>query len=144
MNMLFARSQAEAERLTPIAIQLFKKTVNGQSPNVETMQDVVEQVLMAAGYYQTAKAYILYRERQKESREAKSVIGVEDDIGLSINQLKVIERRYLRHDDNGKVLETPREMFNRVVKTVAKNEQKSPEKWQINQILSKKLVGKCP
>ncbi len=124
------KSQAEAERLTPIAIQLFKKTVNGQSPNVETMQDVVEQVLMAAGYYQTAKAYILYRERQKESREAKSVIGVEDDIGLSINQLKVIERRYLRHDDNGKVLETPREMFNRVVKTVAKNEQKSPEKWQ--------------
>ena len=75
------KAEAEAKRLTPIALQIFKKTVNGQLASVETMQDVVEQVLMAAGYYQTAKAYILYRAGQQEERQAKSVIGVEDDLG---------------------------------------------------------------
>jgi len=123
-------AKKEAERLTPIAIALFSKVVNGDTPNVETMQDVVEQTLMAAGHYQTAKAYILYRERQQEKRSAKAVIGVEDDLDLGINQLKVIERRYLRHDENGKVIETPKDLFTRVAKAIAANETKDKLKWQ--------------
>jgi ribonucleoside-diphosphate reductase alpha chain len=120
---------AEASRLTPIAVDLFTRTVNGQPPTVETMQDVVEQVLMAAGHYKTAKAYILYRAEHEEEREAKSVIGVEDDLGLSLNQLKVFERRYLRHNDEGGVIETPKELFNRVARAVATNEKKDKEIW---------------
>jgi ribonucleoside-diphosphate reductase alpha chain len=75
---------------------------------------------MAGGHYETAKAFILYREARRKERAVKSVIGVEDDLGLSINQLKVIERRYLLHDEDGKVIETPREWLTRVAKTLAR------------------------
>lgn len=38
---------------------------------------------------------------------------------LSDNSLKVLEKRYLKKDENGKVIETPQEMFSRVAKTIA-------------------------
>ena len=120
----------EAERLTPIAVDLFAKIINGNTPTVETMQDVVEQVLMAAGHYQTAKAYILYRAQHGEERVVKDAIGVEDDLGLSINQLKVLERRYLRHDEEGKPIETPGQLFRRVAKAIAANETDNKNDWE--------------
>ena len=38
---------------------------------------------------------------------------------LSDNAVKVLERRYLAKDENGNLIETPEQMFRRVVKTVA-------------------------
>lgn len=38
---------------------------------------------------------------------------------LSLNALKVLERRYLQRDENGHVVETPQQMFERVARTVA-------------------------
>jgi len=38
---------------------------------------------------------------------------------LSENALKVLERRYLKKDENGKVIETPEEMFLRVARAIA-------------------------
>lgn len=124
------KSLIEAQRLTPIAVDLFKRTINGQIPSVETMQDVVEKVLMAAGHYKTAKAYILYRAEHKERRKIEQLLGVKDDLGLNLNQLKVLERRYLRHNEEGKIIESPRQMFQRVAKAVAANEKKNTTKWQ--------------
>lgn len=43
---------------------------------------------------------------------------------LSENALKVLERRYLAKDENGNVVETPVEMFERVAKTMAEVERK--------------------
>jgi len=123
------KSLVEAKRLTPIAVELFSRTINGRTPSVETMQDVVEQVLMAAGHYKTAKTYILYREQHKAERKARSIIGVEDDLGLSVNQLKVLERRYLRHDEEGRAIETPRQLFTRVAKAMAANEKNNKKRW---------------
>jgi ribonucleoside-diphosphate reductase alpha chain len=42
-----------------------------------------------------------------------------DDISLSDNARKVLERRYLLKDQHGRIVETPREMFGRVAKGVA-------------------------
>lgn len=115
--------KTEAERLTKVVINILLKAVNGDLPTVEQVQDIVEQVLMAGGHYETAKAYILFREKRRTTRQARAVIGVKDDLNLSLNQLKVLENRYLRHDEYGKVTETPRQLFSRVAQFVAGNEK---------------------
>ena len=121
----------EAERLTKVVINILLKAVNGELPTVEQVQDIVEQVLMAAGHYEAAKAYILYREKRRTVRQARAIIGVKDDLNLSLNQLKVLENRYLRHDESGKAIETPRQLFDRVAVFVAGNEPKTKQaKWQ--------------
>ncbi len=45
-----------------------QKCVDG-SPAVEEIQDLVEQALMEKNYYDTAKAYIIYRNERKKLRE---------------------------------------------------------------------------
>ncbi|MEN8151714.1 MAG: anaerobic ribonucleoside-triphosphate reductase, partial [Planctomycetota bacterium] len=42
-------------------------------PTIEEVQDMVEKVLIETGHAQTAKAYILYRERRAKMREAEEV-----------------------------------------------------------------------
>jgi ribonucleoside-diphosphate reductase alpha chain len=120
----------EARRLAKIVMDILEKANGKHVPTVEQVQDIVEQVLMAGGHYETAKAYILYRERRREERKARSMIGVVDDLGLSINQLKVIERRYLLHDEDGQVIETPKEWLTRVAKTLAGIEKKKKKTWE--------------
>lgn len=43
-------------------------------PNVEQIQDHVEEALMKCGYPKTAKAYILYRDRHKKARNTKQAL----------------------------------------------------------------------
>jgi ribonucleoside-diphosphate reductase alpha chain len=45
------------------------------------------------------------------------------DLKLSENALKVLERRYLKKDEQGKVIETPEEMFRRVASAIASAER---------------------
>ena len=45
--------------------------------------------------------------------------GSASSIGLTPNSLKVLEKRYLQKDEEGKPAETPEELFRRVAKTVA-------------------------
>ncbi|MCB9816397.1 ribonucleotide-diphosphate reductase subunit beta [Candidatus Nomurabacteria bacterium] len=47
---------------------LAKKCIDG-NPAVEEIQDLVEQALMEKDYYDTAKAYIIYRNERKKMRE---------------------------------------------------------------------------
>ncbi len=95
-------------------------------PNVEEIQDTVESTLMEKGFPELAKAYILYRHKRKEMRSAKSMLGVEDDLKLTFNAVKVLEKRYLVKNENGEVVETPRMMFERVAKNVASAELNYP------------------
>ena len=45
--------------------------------------------------------------------------GSASSIGLTPNSLKVLEKRYLQKDEEGRPIETPEELFRRVAKTVA-------------------------
>lgn len=46
----------------------------GYIPSVEEVQDSVERVLIHAGYADTAKAYILYREQHRKIRDTKAIL----------------------------------------------------------------------
>ena len=122
--------QKEAKRLAQIVVGILEKT-GTEAPTVEHIQDIVEQVLMAAGHYQTAKGYILYRQKRSDERRVERIIGVHDDLdlpdgkaGLSPNQLKVLESRYLLKDEDGNVIETPSHLFHRVARQLALVEKK--------------------
>ncbi|MDQ7792438.1 MAG: ribonucleoside triphosphate reductase [Desulforudis sp.] len=56
-----------------VVTALVKKGV--EVPSVEQVQDLVETVLMELGYFQTAKAYILYREQHRQMRDIKSLVS---------------------------------------------------------------------
>ena len=57
------------------------KSKNINTIDVENIQDIVETVLMSYGFYRTAKAYILYRNRHQEQREAtKRLMNLYDDL----------------------------------------------------------------
>jgi ribonucleoside-diphosphate reductase alpha chain len=92
-------------------------------PSVEDIQDIVEKTLIENNLAKAAKAYILYRSRHQEIRDYKRLIGVNDDLKLDVNATKVLERRYLRRDENGKVIETPRQLFERVAHSVVTAER---------------------
>ena len=96
-------------------------------PAVEEIQDAVERVLMGHGRGDVAKAYILYRQRRADVRRAKRLMGVADDLKLSVNATHVLERRYLLRDADGQIAETPREMLIRVAKAIAAPDANYPE-----------------
>lgn len=58
---------------------------DGMTPRVEDIQDLVEKVLIENGHAQTAKAYILYREKRKSAREMNALIGA--TIGMFNNYI---------------------------------------------------------
>ncbi|MBI2175981.1 adenosylcobalamin-dependent ribonucleoside-diphosphate reductase [Candidatus Woesearchaeota archaeon] len=58
----------EAERLTALVVKYAAKSDN--VPTVEEVQDAVEKVLIEEGHARTAKAYILYRAKRAELRQA--------------------------------------------------------------------------
>lgn len=91
---------------------------------VEEVQDMIEKVLVRKGYADAAKAYILYRQKRSDIREAKHLLGVNDELKLNVNSVNVLHARYLKKDERGEVIETPKEMFMRVAKAVAKPEDK--------------------
>jgi len=86
---------------------------------VENVQDLVEKHLVQHGLIEVAKAYILHRHLREEVRQTKKVLGVRDDLKLTVNAVKVLERRYLLKDEQGHVVETPRHMMRRVARAVA-------------------------
>ncbi|HRZ66613.1 MAG TPA: ribonucleoside triphosphate reductase [Candidatus Omnitrophota bacterium] len=66
-----------AKMLTLKVLTLAAQLELGETPTVEQIQDIVEEVLIASPYRKTAKAYILYREQRKGIREITSKFNVD-------------------------------------------------------------------
>ncbi len=112
----------EKEKAGKIAEQVavkLEKRYAGNILDVEKIQDVVEEILIKNNLADVAKSYILYRQKRKELREIKSVLGIEDDLKLPINSLKVLKARYLLRNGQGEITETPKQLFKRVANAVA-------------------------
>jgi len=112
------RDIEEAKRLAAKVAEELQKQVEG-IPTVEHVQDTVEKVLIDIGHAQTAKAYIVYRQKRAELRDQKMKVLEKDylddvDKTFDLNALRVLKSRYLRKNDKGKLIETPNQLFTRV------------------------------
>lgn len=117
-----SRSREIAKTVGDSVVEKVASLYRDKIPSVENIQDLVEQVLMERGYSSVARSYILYREEHKDIREAKVIFGVKDDLKLPLNTLLVLKRRYLLKDDERRIIETPKELFQRVARHVSQAE----------------------
>ncbi|MHB1053567.1 MAG: ribonucleoside triphosphate reductase [Thiobacillus sp.] len=73
--------EAEADLLTAQVVKVMSYLFPTTPPDIERIQDVVEQSLIAANHFATARAYIVYRETHKKLRQdRKTVVDVEASI----------------------------------------------------------------
>jgi len=71
----------ESHLLTAQAIKVLSHRFPETPPTIEQIQDVVEQVLISANHFKTARAYIVYREQRARLRsDRKTVVEVETSI----------------------------------------------------------------
>ncbi len=75
--------EQEGWLLTAQVLKVLKHKFSESLPSIEQIQDVVEQVLISANYFATAKAYILYRDQRNRMRSDKKVMV---DVESSINE----------------------------------------------------------
>ena len=73
-----------AKKLAKKVVDIAPEKIRRKIPTVEEIQDVVEEVLISSKYRQTAKSYIIYREKHAEIREmalAQQVGLIEQYVG---------------------------------------------------------------
>ncbi len=135
-----ATEEKDGKKIKEVTEQVIKnleKRFPRKIPSVEDIQDIVEETLIKNGFARVAKAYILYRHERAQIRKAKKILGVKDDLKLSLNAIKVLKSRYLLKDKEGKyIIETPTQLFKRVAKAIAQadklykeNSQRSEEEF---------------
>lgn len=80
------------EKLLEITKEVVKRLEDGnygQIPSVEKIQDIVELVIMQAGFHDVAKAYIIYRyehEKIREKKQEEVIVKIEE------RKLSIIKR----------------------------------------------------
>ena len=75
--------EQESWLLTAQVLKVLKHKFAESLPSIENIQDIVEQVLISANYFATAKAYILYRDQRNRMRSDRKVMV---DVESSINE----------------------------------------------------------
>ncbi len=116
-----------SKKLAEEVCQKLQEKYNKEELTSETVQDLVEKVLIERGHAKTAKAYILYRHKKTEEKNRQTLIIGEMDheskMLFSDEALKILEKRYLLKDQSGNLIETPSGMVRRVAKHIAKADE---------------------
>ena len=68
---------ATARQLTIRVLNLAEQLFNGNVMDVESIQDIVEEVLLSSSYRKTAKSYIIYRDQHARLREIANTMEVD-------------------------------------------------------------------
>ena len=108
-----------AEELAAEVVRRVNEGTKGEAPGVEEIQDMVEHVLISAGHAKMAKSYILYRTHRADIRHQKEQILNKEEIDevdkkFDLNALRVLASRYLIKDEEGNIMESPKQLFGRV------------------------------
>lgn len=106
-----------------VVTRLEQQLKRDEIPRVEQIQDFVEKTLIETGEASIAKAYILYRQKRAKIRKMKALLGVVDELKLPLNAILVLERRYLKKDEKGTVIESTSQMFRRIARNLAEVEK---------------------
>lgn len=78
----------DSQQVCEKVYESLKEKYKDEIPTVEEIQDIVEAVLIKEDYTETAKAYILYRQKRIEERADKNVmVDVEKTMGEYLDQL---------------------------------------------------------
>lgn len=78
-----ATGQFDPEQATNLTKQVLLKIAGNDLLDVEAVQDHVERTLMEQGYFETARAYIVYRERHGRLRRNRKTVV---DVSASMNE----------------------------------------------------------
>ncbi|MCH3967288.1 MAG: ribonucleoside triphosphate reductase [Atopobiaceae bacterium] len=73
----------EAMELANQAVKVIGYRFEGATPKIEEVQDIVEQTLVQANYFETARAYIVYREKRRQARRDRETYV---DVTSSVNE----------------------------------------------------------
>jgi ribonucleoside-triphosphate reductase len=73
----------EAQLLYGQTLKVLSHRFHDRAPHIEQIQDVVEQVLISANHFSTARAYIVYREQRSRLRRDQRTLV---DVASSINE----------------------------------------------------------
>jgi ribonucleoside-triphosphate reductase (formate) len=73
----------EARHVTERVLRIVAHRFSQRAPSIEDIQDLVEQQLVAAGFFVTARAYIVYREHHKQLRQDRQTLL---DVASSVNE----------------------------------------------------------
>ena len=74
---------AEAQLLTSQTFKVLAHRFHDGAPHIEQVQDVIEQVLISANHFATARAYIVYREQRTRLRSDRHTLL---DVASSMNE----------------------------------------------------------
>ena len=88
-------------------------------PTAAEIQAIVEEILASKEMSQREEV-----KPKMETAKVKSRVKSGSKVALSENALRVLERRYLKKDAQGQVIETPEEMLRRVAQAIASAELK--------------------
>ena len=115
-----------------VIAELNKRFASEKILGSDEIGDVVERVLIDNKLYDIARAFIIARERQRQESKAEHGLGVIDDVGLPYSSIVVLKNKYLRKDEAGKPLETPKQCFQRVAKALAaaETDKKNRSIWE--------------
>ena len=113
-EFLIGASQIEREQAIEISRFLRKQIAQMELPTV---------TLPLIGHILTAKLAEYGLHNLPPLVPDKSIF-IHDRLAISENARRVLERRYLKKDENNKLLETPEEMFRRVARHIAGAEDK--------------------
>ncbi len=112
-----------AQKISNKVIEKLYQKLDGRIPKVEEIQDMVIETIAKQGYKEVAEAYSMYRQKRREIRDAKWwLLSQNIKTKLTPNALRVLESRYLKKDEQGKIVETPQQLFQRVAQNIASAE----------------------
>jgi ribonucleoside-diphosphate reductase alpha chain len=114
-----ARSLPAAEQPLPGMEDLIATSRLGKKrlPTAAEVQTIVEEILASKEMPQREEV-----KPKMETAKVKSRVKPDGRVALSDNALRVLERRYLKKDAEGQVIETPEEMLRRVAQAIASAE----------------------